>query len=311
MKQSIMLLALVIAGVLAYTLYGMFTFVPDEATNFTFSEPVLPPEIAKQYAEEKTGSLSASEEKMKTAALASSQKALEIYQSYQDNAPKQAADSIAVLNKYIVEWAFPAYVLSYTLNGAGQRGFEMLQINPGNFSKVENERYTLSCTAKTPPSDVMIGTDSADTLECAIQGAATTQDRMILGGPGNDKITDALGKRIINGGSGDDIIAVGEGRTIILLENGWGKDQVSLDCNGAKVETSQIPEFEIPWSLPYANFIVLSPQIDLTSLEWQGNMLINKATGDSLTVSENCFNLIPPLPAPTVPVATTAPTTPQ
>jgi len=109
-------------------------------------------------------------------------------------------------------------------------------------------------------------------------------------------ITDAVGNRVVNGGTGNDTIKLGQGRTIIVLDASWGKDTVTVDCTGAMIAQTDIPTgFSIPWIYKTENFIVLGNSINPKDVEWNGNVLTHKVTGDTLTVNQNCFTVVPAL----------------
>jgi hypothetical protein len=106
-------------------------------------------------------------------------------------------------------------------------------------------------------------------------------------------ITSLEGNAIINPGSGNDVITAGTGRLLLVLEDGWGNDTLTFSCQDAEVFPNDIPkDFPVPWVQKSINFIVLSPRINRADVEWNGNVLTNKTTGDTLSVSQNCFNVV-------------------
>jgi hypothetical protein len=51
--------------------------------------------------------------------------------------------------------------------------------------------------------------------------------------------------------------------------------------------------FPIPWVYKTTNFIVLGDGIDPKDVSWKDNVLTNTVTGDTLTVNQNCFTVVP------------------
>ncbi len=291
MRQSLILLAVLFTAVLVYTAYGLMTFEPDPATPFAFAEPVVPPE----YNADGTASASAAADPQRQqtdAAMAQLTQAITLYQSYERDASQQAASTLSILNTAIFNGRMPAYLLS-PVKGTG-RSFELITLDPTKTTAIRSGESVLSCGAGTNLFDILVGDNGDNQLTCDALAASTALDRVFLGGPGNDTINSAFGNRIVNAGTGDDTITVGPGRTIIILDDAWGKDALNVDCTGARVnpETEVPKDFPIPWVQPNMNFILLSPRINPNDVTWNGLTLTNRTTGDTLSVNENCFNLI-------------------
>lgn len=293
MKQYINLLILVVVGVVAFTIYGLITFQPDEAKPFVFSEPKLPPEIQKEY-----DALNSAEGKQQQQAVKEVQAAISKYKAMEDALPEQARDTVAVLVDRVANSDLPPYFLTVVNPQTGARVFEALNIDTKNVSIFTPGQRALGCSNKGALSKVLIGSSEKDTLSCDqsrdITGQAADGDLVFIGGPENDTITDTSGNRIVNGGTGDDNITLGSGRSILVLEASWGHDKVTVDCTGAHVTPADIPKgFPIPWVGKTTNFIVLGNNIDPQDIVWNGNVLSNVKTNDSLTVNENCFTVVP------------------
>lgn len=298
MKQFVTLLIFIVVGIAIYTAYGFITFKPDEASPFVFNEPTLPPEIAAEQKAAESSSLSAEEEAQKNLAITEAQKALETYKLFETSAPQQAKDTMIIISDSIGNWALPPYFLSSPDSQlGGARKFEKLKFEMANTAIADGAQKSLGCTAKTPIASVVVGTTGGDDLGCDsvrdVMGQKAQSDILFIGGPGNDKITDATGNRVINGGTGDDVLTVGAGRTLIVLEPAWGHDTLTVDCSAASVAENQVPKgFPIPWGYKTTNFIVLSSALNPKDISWKGNVLTS-AAGDTLTVSENCFTVVP------------------
>ena len=96
MRQSIILLVVILLAVTLYTAYGLMTFKPDEATPFVFAEPVLPPELNKNAPE--SAQMSAAQQEQKDAAMAQVTQAMTLYEGYEAAAPAQAISAFNLLH---------------------------------------------------------------------------------------------------------------------------------------------------------------------------------------------------------------------
>lgn len=295
MKQYINLLILILVAVAIYTAYGIFTFQKDEPRQFVFNEPKLPPElIAQDDTPQKPD-----EVKQQKRAVADAQTALTNYTDVLAKTPQQAKDTLSVLIDRMTTSNLPLYFLGAVDPQKGNvRSFETLKISTDSVIDASQQKQNLNCMAKMPVAKIMIGSAGKDVMSCGtsrdLVGASQDSDYIFIGGPENDQITDSTGNRIVNGGTGDDDIQLGPGRSIIVLDASWGHDTVTVDCTGSTVADQEIPkDFPIPWIYKTTNFIVLGKSIDPKDVAWDKNVLKNKATGDTLTVNENCFTVVP------------------
>lgn len=294
MRQALTLLVIILVAVGLYTAFGLITFTPDEAKDFVFEEPTLPPELAGEASSAPPEvALTPEQQQQTTAAMARLTQAVALYQDYEKNSSGQAASTFNLLNTAIINGKLPAYLLTQARNQEALRNFELITLDPKKIGMVAAGQPSLNCGSGSTGYDILVGDNTANTLNCEAPLPTAPLDRVFLGGPGDDKIISAAGSRIINAGTGDDSITAGLGRTIILLDGAWGHDTLTVDCSGTTVDKSEIvPGFPVPWVHPFTNFIVLAPSINLADIEWQGLVLTNKTTGDTLSVNENCFNLI-------------------
>lgn len=301
MKPYINFLIFVLVAIALYTAYGMFSFQVDEPRPFVFNEPKMPAELILMD----EANSNSPDAKQKTLAVAEAQKALNYYRDEQKRAPQQANDTIALLVDRMTNSDLPLYFLSMgnpQINGQGngKRMFQTLKIDSSSIidPATSTSKQNLNCTSKTPTATIIIGTASKDTISCDgtrdITGAMQDADVLLIGGPEDDQITDVSGNRIVNGGTGNDTIKLGAGRNIVILDASWGKDNLTVDCTGAMIAQNEIPVgFAIPWVYKTTNFIVLGNSINPQDLEWNGNVLRHKVTGDTLTVNQNCFTVVP------------------
>lgn len=296
MKQFLTLLVIIIAAISLYTIYGLLSFQADEQKPFVFNDPVLPAEIQEEERSAAVPSLSAGEELQKDRAVEAAQKAFETYRIYRESAPAQVKDTIATITNMIEAWSLPAYFPSTTNDQVG--GLRVLQRLFLDVTNVVSDKETLDCSSKTPPASVVIGDSGKDSLSCRTErdtsGKSQDKDIVFIGGPGDDRISDVTGSRIVNGGTGDDTITLGKGRSLIVLDAAWGHDTLTIDCTGANVSASEIQKgFAIPWVHKTTNFIILGDGIDPKDVSWKENVLTNMVTGDTLTVNQNCFTIVP------------------
>ena len=297
MKPYVNFLIVVLVLAALYTAYGMFTFQVDEPRPFVFSEPKMPAEFLLMD----EANANTPDGKLKTLAVEEAQKALNYYRDEQKKAPQQANDTIALLIDRMTNSDLPLYFLSHpSPQKSDKRTFETLQIDVSNVveSSPKTLKQNLNCSAKSPVASVVIGTDGKDQLGCDAtrdtSSLTTEPDFLFIGGPEDDMITDATGNRIVNGGTGNDTIKLGAGRTIVVLDSSWGKDTLTVDCSKAMIDPNEIPGgFSIPWVYKTTNFIVLGNSVNPKDIEWRGKVLTNKVTGDTLTVNENCFTVVP------------------
>lgn len=295
MKQYINLLVFVLVAIAIYTAYGIFTFQKDEPQKFVFNEPKLPPElIAQDDAPQRPD-----EAKQQKQAVEDAQTALTNYHDIMTKLPQQPKDTLSVLIDRMTTSDLPLYFLGAADPQKGNlRSFETLKIDTDSVIDASQKKQNLNCMAKMPVAKILIGSAGKDIMACdasrSLVGPARDPDYIFIGGPENDQITDATGNRIINGGTGDDDIRLGAGRSIIMLDASWGHDTVTVDCAGAVVSDREIPkDFPIPWIYKTMNFIVLGKSIDPKDVVWDKNVLKDKVTGDTLTVNENCFTVVP------------------
>ncbi len=291
MKKSLYLFIAIIAAVSLYVAYEMVTFEQDPATPFVFSTPVLPEGITIGNGNENlTPEQRLAWEKTNDAI----QVTVNTYSAARESIPQQAVETLDILTNQTVDGHVPPLFLTMVDPSTNRRTYETLKIDPTQSATITTEKKSIMCESQVPSSKVLIGNDEDNTLECSLQNEFAVADRMFLGGPGNDKITDIYGNRVVNGGTGNDTIALGKGRSIIILDAGWGNDQLTVDCDGATVAAAEVPpESGIPYPYSHANLIVLSPRIQTKDIKWDGNVLKSLNSADTLTVNEKCFSVVP------------------
>lgn len=297
MRPILLIVLAIFVIAAAYTAYGVIMFEPQKPAPLVFNEPD-PATLQTLFAESDKAPvvpLTPAQEKQTDLAVEEISKAIVTYKQNIEDSSIRLKATMTLLNGLIGSGQLPAFFLNVTETPGAQRSFEMLDFAPKAETTVTEFKKEIACENDSGPAfQVLIGDDSANTLTCDSKSVGRT-DRIFLGGPGNDIIFDGVGNRVVDAGSGDDTIELGRGRTILILEEGWGKDTVKVDCTGAEIAQNEIPKgFAIPWTSKYTNFIALSPRIQPGVVKWEGNVLKNTATGDTLTVETNCFTLIEP-----------------
>lgn len=295
MRQSITLLVIILIGLVLYTVYGLVTYEPQRAAPFVFAEPQLPPELVEMQKAEAADAtpLTAAQQQQASAAVAQISQAINLYQTYEKDAKPQALNTFESINTAVLNGKLPAYLLSQSLDPQQLRSFELITLDPKKNVSIQGTDVSVNCQKDAALYDIVTGDNGDNRLECNAPASVVALDRVFLGGPGNDTIVSAFGNRIIDAGTGDDNITAGPGRTIILLDDAWGKDTLTVDCAQTTIQKDEIPaNFPVPWTNEYTNFIVLSPSLNRADISWNGLVLTNKSTGDTLSVNQNCFNLI-------------------
>lgn len=289
MRLIVFSIIVILVTATLYTLYGITTFDPEKPAPLVFQEPTAEElrKLGVLIQNKPAPVLNSQQKEQAEKALAVISEAVSVYQGYQQASPLQLRDTISIITAAVGSGQLPAYFLGAKEPQSAQRTLGMIKINPASALKASETEPDLSCDGAFT---ILYGDENHNTLQC--QAPATQEDDVFLGGPGNDTITDTLGNRIVNAGPGNDTIELGQGRSIIVLEPDWGQDRVNIDCRGATVEPSEIPTSLIPWTAKYSNFILVSSRIPDGALTWKDNVLTNTASGDTLTVNENCFNLV-------------------
>ena len=290
MRIIIIAIILILAAAGLYTAYGVLTFEAEKPRPLVFTEPT--PESLQALGvlpkDDQTAVVLSTEQQQQTQkAVAKISDAITEYQKLQVGVPLRLKGTLETVNSAIASGRMPAYFLS-TKDNNGIRKYEILDYDTRQITEAPSSPASLTCSEST---SIFLGNDGNDSLTCANGGRPG--DQIFIGGPGNDVISDAAGNRIINPGSGDDTITLGPGRTIIVLDEVWGHDTLTVDCTGADIQPGEAAtDFPVPWVSPYMNFIVLNPRISKGVVQWNGNVLTNTESGDTLSISQNCFTLI-------------------
>lgn len=305
MRNAIWMFVILALGV-AYTIYGIFTFVPEQPAPIQFEdvESIMARnrEEAKLSGTEQVISLTAEEQAVKRAFVTRINQSVETYEAILPNANRRVAPIIKIFSDYTRNTSLPPVFV----NSNTPQGYYALQFPTGAARDVQEEKTgALSCTGGTGTglavsvAYTLIGDDRANTLSC--EASTNPQSALVLvGGPGNDTMRVGTSTTIFHPGSGDDIIKVSGGQAFIVLEAGWGKDELEIDCTNARVDLNNLPaNMNTSWTWPYNNFVIFGPTINREDVIWEStNTLLNQRTGDTLKVNDRCVNLVFYTPEP-------------
>lgn len=292
MKQAVILFVIIIVAVTLYTLFGIVTFEEDKPQPFVFDNPVYPAGISNA---DPSSSLTPEQIEQQRLSDEAIDEALATFRGMRNAIPQQALETLDIITSQADSGLVPIYFLSGVDPATGKRSFETMKLDPTRWAGIVGSKSSVFCSIQNPPADILVGSEENNTLECNTQNSKPSQfNRMFLGGPGNDTITDTNGNRLVNGGTGDDTIALGAGRSIIVLDSGWGHDQVTADCTDTAVTPDQMPVgFPVKYPYKTTNFIILSPRLSPKDVKWEGNVLKSLTSDDTLTVNERCFTVVP------------------
>jgi hypothetical protein len=296
MKIILSLLVLIILSVASYAAFQLIIFEPKVPAPLVFDDAVDPTMVSESVVSE-TNSLPLTpqqEEQSKKAINKISDIIIEI-KAFEDKVPVAAKSTMEILSGAMSTVRLPAYLLSATVDASQKRtqqklSFDISTIQSAETLGIDNIVCELNGGAI---SAMLLGSDTNNSITCTQNDASKNIDQLFIGGSGDDTISDSFGNRVVNGGGGNDTIQLGSGRSIVVIDEGWGQDKITFDCAGASVSEAQKPaNNDIPWTSSFINFVVVSPKLSMSDLEWDGLTLKRKGSADTLTVNEKCFTLI-------------------
>jgi hypothetical protein len=253
--------------------------------------------------------------------------AFDKYSAYKRDLPRQAQETISLIIRLMAKGKLPTYFVDVKQAGyeADRHFFEPIEIDPFNIShlnltqgramcnevpnssgdqitalykitKDANGRPAYECAGTNCPAqeyfDVMIGDTLGNKFLCDPKLTPLSGDQVYLGGPGDDVIKHTKGNVIIDGGSGNDTVALGRGRKVMIMSQGWGQDTINIDCTGAQIDKTKLPPFALPWEYEYTNFLVFGTGIQPEDLKFDGLEIQHIVTRDKVTFSDYCFNIV-------------------
>lgn len=294
MKSLTLLTILILLLGTGYIGFSILTFEPDTPQRYDLS--IQTPETLDEVKNKSQQILSVQEEQRKANIISSLKRGITLYDNSWMNAPVQAQTMKETLEAAIKISRIPVYYPVSSFLGIGASNFPSYNVlEPVSMlvSQVQDgaEEGTISSISCADADQGFILGDTGDNaLSCNL----TTNDktRVFLSGPGNDSIN-VRGNAIINSGTGNDKIQSGPEFTMIYVEPNFGKDTINMDCGEAQIQLPNSPTSKtLPWSKPFSHFIVFDPRLSKRDITITGNTLKHNNTGDEITLSENCFNII-------------------
>lgn len=286
-----------------YTLFGILTFEPERPAPLQFDSVETLMAKNQEAAKAKAGgvdtTLSPADEARKMKAVSEVQQVVAQYEGTIPTLPAAAAPVVQVITEYTRTGALPPrYVdapgraTTYQFDG----GNSMNTIdNPGPLMNCEGLVGLGLNPDASQPATVLIGNEEANSLTCTANAVNAETIRLFLGGPGDDQITNAGAASLMAPGSGNDKMQQGSGAALVYLEEGWGNDSLAVDCTTAAIDQTRLPpDLSYPWHFAFRHFIIFSPRIAQGDITWDptDNILKNIRTGDTLTTTGKCVNLI-------------------
>ena len=109
-------------------------------------------------------------------------------------------------------------------------------------------------------------------------------------GDGDDWVDDATGNDIYYPGGGDDIVDVGSGNDILIFEEGWGHDTVTMSSRA--VDTTKILGYDGSYPWTYTDFIIFGKSVKRSDIVWIGSTLYDLKTGDTIALNTKSVNIL-------------------
>jgi len=109
-------------------------------------------------------------------------------------------------------------------------------------------------------------------------------------GDGDDWVDDATGNDIYYPGGGDDTIDVGSGNDILIFEEGWGHDTVTMSSRA--VDTTKILGYDGSYPWTYTDFIIFGKSVRRSDIVWIDSTLYNLKTGDTIAMNTKSVNIL-------------------
>ncbi|MDJ0793254.1 MAG: hypothetical protein QNI98_03335 [Woeseiaceae bacterium] len=136
---------------------------------------------------------------------------------------------------------------------------------------------------------IIDGTNGTNSVKCA------WGKQMYFTRGGDDHIDDSWEDDVIYAGTGNDTIDAGWGSDLLFFNYGWGQDVVEKTChNAAYRPQDSAGARKVNWSTnwPYKSFIVFGRDVSREDIVRVDNKLVHKQTGDSVTLKNDCFNIV-------------------
>lgn len=294
MKSLTLLTILILMLGTGYIGFSILTFEPDTPQRYDLS--IQTPESIDAIKGPSQEILSVQAEQKKADIISAMKKGISKYDESWIVAPTQAQTIKETLEGAIKLNKIPTYYPVSNFAGALQLNsltYNVLQPVSGQMIEVSTSSETndvSSITCETQKLGFLLGDTGDNNLSCDLP--TNNRLRVHLTGPGNDTIS-VRGNALINAGTGNDTIKAGPEFTMVYVEPNFGQDTVNIDCNIGAIGSLNDPiEDLVPWKKGFIHYIVFDPRISRKDIKVSGNILSNTATGDKITLSKNCFNIV-------------------
>ena len=203
------------------------------------------------------------------------------------------AELLSALESYRAKGLLPS---SMPASGRGGQGLDVAAwYSLSDYRSAYTKRVSTGITddacknARNQDFLIIEGTDGANIVKCA------WGKQMYFMRGGDDRIDDSWEDDIIYAGPGDDVIEAGWGNDLIFFNYGWGEDIVEKTCHYAPYrpqDSAGAKKVEWASNWPYKNFIVFGKDVADEDIVRVGDKLVHKKTGDSITLKNDCFNVV-------------------
>lgn len=291
MKSLTLLTILILLLGTGYIGFSILTFEPDTPQRYDLS--IQTPETLEDKSQQV---LSVQAEQRKANIISSLKRGITLYDNGWMNAPVQAQTMKETLEAAIKISRIPVYYPVSNFSGISAPNFpsynvlEPVSMLVSQVQEGAEEGTISSASCANADHGFILGDTGDNALSCNL--ATDDKTRVFLAGPGNDSIS-VRGNAIINSGTGNDEIISGPEFTMIYVEPNFGTDSINMDCSKAEIQPLNTPTSKtLPWSEPFSHYIVFDPRLSKKDITITGNTLKHNNTGDEITLSANCFNII-------------------
>ena len=293
MRIYYLLAALIIACGAVYVFFGMVSFEPDPVRPMAIQEE---PEIniAEQseiqaYDPQTQAALQTAIENLKVT--------IESYNNEWARLPDQTYSLSQIVLPLVKQNRLPALYPNLSVTTSPFHLLVPINLRAESFMEMAEplagtDFNSYNCaSARTIPS-IFIGDSARNIIACNISSIGD-QYRLFTTGPGDDVIETAGSPAIIDAGSGNDRIAAGPQQTILVFQDGFGRDTVAMDCSRAPSSLKPFdPNWPIPWRNNFTHFVVFGPLVPRDDIEVIGNVIRHKRTDDQIEFNNMCFNVV-------------------
>lgn len=207
------------------------------------------------------------------------------YREILSSFPSEGQSTLEVLIRAMEIGELPVLHVDTNLNSSGEPPLDLQPLVYSHHKFLTDKVKSDPCRKiqqNLESNVILIGGPDRDTLECPFHKA------IYIGGDGPDELKGAFKNGIYNPGPGDDAVDTVHGRSVIVLEKGWGHDSLTATCHS--LIDPENKEW-LGWPHKYHNFVVFGPDILPKHLRRESEkVIIHVPTGDKLTMKNTCFS---------------------